>query len=213
MKLLICDLDGTLIDTLDDITTSLNLTLKPWKVELDRATVEDLIGNGATKLLAGALNKFGISKNEMPEIYKNYTNHYLEHICDKSGFYPNVKSVLEEARAKGLTIAVATMKPKWHTDELIKVMGIANMFDAVISREDMETPKPDPWCVNFLCEKFGVDKADTLYVGDSLTDTGAALSAGVTCVAVTYGYCESELLLNSGAHHFIDDFAQLRNYI
>ncbi len=213
MKLLICDLDGTLIDTLDDLTTSLNLTLEPWGVKMERKTVEGLIGNGATKLLIGALEKFGISREQMPEVYEKYTNHYLEHICDTSEFYPNVREVLEYARAKGMKIAIATMKPIWHTQRLLEVMDIGHLFDMVITRDDMELPKPDPWCVNHIAEKLAVEKSEILYLGDSLSDTGAALRAEVTCVAVTYGYCESDVLAKSGAHYFIDDFRELKKYI
>jgi len=181
--LVIFDLDGTLIDSLGDITDALSRTLGH---ELTDAQVAGWVGAGATELLrrAGATG-------DIAALVERYRAEYEREPVRHTRPYLRVKETL---RALPCDKAVATNKPGGLARTVVERLGLTGEFAMVMGEDDVGRRKPDPLIVDIIRGKLGAAKARTLYVGDSLVDAATAQAAGVDLVLVTYGYEDQERL-------------------
>lgn len=210
IKLVVFDLDGTLADTLPDIAGALEkVTAKYGEYGDLQQLVRKSIGNGAKKLVERVFDALGISKEHLEEDLAEYRALYAKDSCIDTVLYPNTLKVLEELKKRGIAMAVATMKPRESTKEVLEKMGIADYFSLVLSADDMQAPKPDPWSVYTCAKHVGISPEQALMIGDSMTDVGAGKASGAVSVAVLGGYSDREKMLKSGADYLVEEIGAL----
>ena len=189
-KLIIFDLDGTLLDTLTDITNSVNYTLKKFnKKSKTEQEIKYLLGHGPKYLLE---NAFGEIKN-FDEVYKVYNEHYIIHQNDTTRPYPGVKEALEALKKKQFLLAVCSNKQDEITKSLIDEL-FPGIFSFAIGTSEKFKRKPASDMPNHIMKVLGVDKKDTFYVGDTETDMKTATNSQIRAIAVTYGFRTKEEL-------------------
>ncbi|HET6514568.1 MAG TPA: HAD-IA family hydrolase [Thermodesulfovibrionales bacterium] len=203
-KLIIFDLDGTLIDSSRDITEALNYALEPYSSR--RVTVQEtvnLVGEGLTRLIEKITGYENASSR--PAIMKRFLQHYTEHITDHTRAYPGVAETLE--RLDPYRKAVISNKKEGLSRMVLERLGLLKYFEVVIGSDSVAERKPSPLPIIKVLTEFGLQPGDAVMVGDSNYDVDAGRSAGVATVAVTYGYRPLEVIRH--ADHLIDRFEDL----
>ena len=188
-KLVIFDLDGTLLDTIADLAESANHALKQLGYPTrDVETIRTFVGNGVNKLLFRALPDEEKTEENMMRMRTHFVPYYDAHNADLSAPYPGIVALLEELQAKGLRMAVASNKYQEATVKLVKHYFPMIDFVKVLGQREGINVKPDPTIVFDILKKAGVSKEETLYVGDSGVDMQTAINAGVDAIGVTWGF-------------------------
>ena len=188
-KLVIFDLDGTLLDTIADLAESANYALKQLGYPThDVETIRTFVGNGINKLLERALPDEEKTEENVMRMRTHFVPYYDIHNADLSTPYPGIVSLLEELQAKGLMIAVASNKYQEATVKLVKQYFPMINFVEILGQREGINVKPDPTIVFDILKKANVSPEETLYVGDSGVDMQTALNAGVDAVGVTWGF-------------------------
>src|SRR5215469_1185559 len=186
VRALIFDLDGTLIDSKQDLIHSVNAMLvEMGREKLHEDTISGYIGHGAPKLVARALGD-GASVAEREQALKFFLAHYEEHKLDSTGPYPGVAEALEELRE--FPMAVLTNKPVRVSRRILEGLGLGKYFRAVYGGNSFETKKPDPLGARKILEELGRTAGETMMVGDSEVDVQTARNAGTLAAAVNYGF-------------------------
>lgn len=207
-KLIIFDLDGTLLDSLPDILSVLNTTLKKFSLlEVSYGQARGFIGNGARELVRLAIGEENIDK--LDEILSHYKKAYAESDNSAARLYGGEEAALIKLKSAGIKLAVLTNKP-----QPAALNNAARFFggfgiDAVQGQEEGVPLKPDPRGALALAAKFGVKAEDCVIVGDGETDVMTAKNAGMDCISVLWGYRDKEQLGEAGATRFASDFAEL----
>ncbi len=191
-KWLCFDLDGTLVDSVPDITFSLNEML----MQMNLPTVDDgiartWIGNGAQKLIHRALTHVLGAEPEDTKFEKAkalFFIAYEKNIAVKTVVYPGCMQILTHFADHGVPLACVTNKPRKFTPPLLEKLAMAHFFRALVCGDDLETQKPDPGPVLEAIKCLGGNPAEGYMVGDSETDMAAAKGAGAGAIYVSYGY-------------------------
>jgi len=206
ISLLIFDLDGTLVDTLEDITASVNHTLAHLgRNPISRDAVRQFVGEGIEALMARSL---GGRTDCLPEAVTLYKEHHRRNLVVRSTVYPAVKETLEHFRA--LPLAVISNKTTEFVVPLIERLGIARYFKMVIGADCGLPLKPAPDAVRHLMAEFRAPKERTAIVGDGTTDVRAGKAAGVITCSVTYGFRSEEELRKGGPDYVIHSLSELK---
>lgn len=186
VRTLIFDLDGTLIDSKQDLIRSVNAMLvETGREPLHEDTVSSYIGHGAPRLVARALGN-GATEDECEHALRFFLAHYDEHKLDSTRAYPGVVEALEELRE--FPMAVLTNKPVRASRKILEGLGLANFFRAVYGGNSFETKKPDPLGATKILEELMAASTEALMVGDSEVDVQTARNAGTLAAAVNYGF-------------------------
>lgn len=193
MALVIFDLDGTLVDSVDDLCNSVNaarayMGLPPLPHDL----VASYVGNGAPVLIRRAMGPEA-SEEQVQEALSFFLSYYREHMLDHTRPYPGVVETLEQLRGQGVKMAVLTNKPQRFSRDLCAGLGLAQYFFQIYGGNSFEQKKPDPIGIRTLMQEAGAKQAETWMVGDSATDVLTARNAGVRSVGVTYGISPQSL--------------------
>ncbi len=187
IKLVIFDLDGTLTDSLADLTDATNQMLAGFgRPALDCGSVRKLVGQGARRLVERALP--GALEGEVESGLKAFLDYNNEHIADKTRLYPGVKETLDRLRADGKRMAVISNKNVLLCRKLLDLLGVGGYFDEVLGADSLPFRKPSPEPILKLLRDFDVAPEEAVMVGDSINDVAAGKGAGVTTVGCTYGY-------------------------
>lgn len=192
MRAVIFDLDGTLLDTLEDLKDSLNVVLD--KKHLPERTLEEVrqfVGNGIHNLIERAVPE-GTSGEVVEQIFLDFRKHYLAHCRDKTCAYPGIPELLEELERRGVSMAIVSNKADAAVKELAKTY-FPKVKVAIGEREGIAR-KPAPDSVFEAMRSLGAAGGETLYVGDSDVDIATAENAGLPCVSVTWGFRKEEFL-------------------
>jgi len=204
IQLLLFDLDGTLVDTIRDITNALNYALN--SIGIKKLTIDEtkqFVGEGLTKLIEKVL---GEGKKEFREAVTNtFLQFYTDHLIDYSPVYPHVKTTLE--RLVKYKKAVISNKREYLSTEILDKLKLLRYFDLVVGSDTTIEKKPSAVPILYVLQKLRARPEEAVMVGDSNFDIEAGRKAGVTTVAVTYGYRERQYLL--AADHMIDQFNEL----
>ena len=188
-KLVIFDLDGTLLDTIADLAESTNHALKQLGYPTHNVeTIRTFVGNGINKLLERALPLQEQTEENVRLMRSHFVPYYDVHNADLSSPYPGIVHLLEDLQEKGIMIAVASNKYQEATVKLVKhYFPMINFIEILGQREGINV-KPDPSIVFDILQKANVNKEEVLYVGDSGVDMQTAINAGVDAVGVTWGF-------------------------
>lgn len=206
-RLAIFDLDGTLVDSLDDLHASVNHALRSLGLPLrTREEVRGYVGEGARLLLARSIAPHA---HRLDEALALWRPHYEAHGLDRTRPYPGIPEVLAGA---GRLLAVHTNKPGGMARKILDGLGLLSRFVAVLGGDEAPR-KPDPAGVLSLMARVGAAPADTVFVGDSRVDVATARAAGVPLVAVTWGLATREELAAAGAKEFAASPADLAPWL
>lgn len=188
-KLVIFDLDGTLLNTIADLAQSTNHALSVLGYPThEESAYNFMVGNGINKLFERALPEGEKSEENVLRVRKEFIPYYDAHNADKSRPYPGIPELLEQLQSQGLQIAVASNKYQAATQKLIAHYFPKINFVAVFGQREGVNVKPDPTIVDDILSIAKTDRKDVLYVGDSGVDMQTAINAGVTSCGVTWGF-------------------------
>ncbi len=214
--LIIFDLDGTLINTIDDLGQACNHALS--SCGFPTHTIEDyprLVGNGINKLIERALPEQHRNETTVLRLRDYFVPFYDKHNCDLTRPYNGIPELLKALKAAGHTLAVASNKYQAATEKIVAHF-FPNTFDVVLG-ERVDVPrKPDPqivWDILASLPSTINHKPSTLYVGDSLVDAATAKAANLPFVACTWGFCTKEQLLTAQPDYMITHPLELLNTI
>ncbi len=204
LKGIIFDLDGTLLDTLDDLTDAVNTVMQEYKYPVhDRAAVRSFVGSGLRSLMERSLPGSERSVETIDRCFGEMMTVYRKNYKDKSVPYAGINEMLEQLSAMDLPMAVFSNKAHELTVGLVEAKLPFN-FVAVQGMTTEELKKPNPKVALQLAETMKLKPEECLYVGDSDTDMITATNAGMFALGVTWGFRDREDLLRSGAQKLID---------
>ena len=208
-RAILFDLDGTLVDSAQDICEAANLALRERHLPtLSAIVVRGMIGDGLPKLAERALHAAGGQSGTVAPFYGARFRLLRETRC---GFYEGPSRCaprLRELHAKGIKLGVVTNKPTVAARSILKELQILDMLGAVVGGDSSLPRKPDPAQVLEAIKLLAIEPGNVMMVGDSAHDIDAARAAGIASVAVTYGYYRSDPS-TFGADHLIDSFQEL----
>jgi phosphoglycolate phosphatase len=206
-RLAILDLDGTLVDSVDDLAASVNHALVVVGLPpRPTADVRSFVGDGARMLLERAV---GPRTDLVESALAAWWAHYEDHCLDRTVLYPGIAAALAGA---GRTLAVHTNKPGRLARRILAGLGVLDRF-AVVLGGDEAARKPDPEGARAILSRTGVAAADAVFVGDSPVDLATARAAGVAAVAVGWGLHAAAALRSAGAEVVVDDPAALARWL
>jgi phosphoglycolate phosphatase len=183
---LIFDLDGTLIDSKQDLIHSVNAMLRELgRRELAEETISGYIGHGAPQLVARALGE-NCTEGERQRALEFFLRYYETHKMDTTCAYPGVAETLEKLAS--MPMAVLTNKPVRISVRILDAMGLSQYFRAIYGGNSFETKKPDPLGARTILKELGAEPGEALFVGDSEVDVQTARNAGTLAAAVNYGF-------------------------
>lgn len=211
-RLVIFDLDGTILETLYDLYLSTNYVLK--KHNMPQRTIDEVrkfVGNGIRRLLEQAV-AMGTSKEKIDEILVDFNEYYKEHCMDNTKPYDGIKDIITELRSKGIKTAVVSNKADYGVQSLCKEF-FDGMFDYAVGEREGIRRKPYPDSVNHVIERFGASKSEVVYIGDSEVDYKTSKNAGIELIMVTWGFRDEESMRNEGATVFAHDMVELKELL
>ena len=195
MKTIIFDLDGTILNTLVDLTNAVNHALKQYSLPLkDLEFVRLAIGNG-TKVLIKRCTPCDISEEDRALVFNSFKEYYFKHFTDNTIPYPGILDMLLKLKENpNIKLAVVSNKDDDLTNQLIK-KEFPRVFDIIQGSYFDKPRKPDPYLINKIINENHIDKKDCLYIGDTNIDKESAMNAGLSYRLVNYGYRTKEELI------------------
>ena len=213
-KLIIFDLDGTLLDTIGDLAAATNFALAEFGFpQHPESDYRFFVGNGVNKLIERALPVEHRSQDEQSKVKHEFMKYYQAHGEERTRPYPGIAELLTNLNKKGYLLAVASNKYQQGTTEFVNHYFPGIKFVSVLGQREGVPVKPSPVIVDQIREIAGVGKEETLYVGDSGVDAATALNAGVDFVGVLWGFRPRGEMEAIGATGFIDQADMVFNYL
>ena len=186
VRAVIFDLDGTLIDSKQDLIHSVNAMLRELgRAELPAETISGYIGHGAPQLVARALGD-GSTEEQRQRALQFFLSYYEDHKMDTTCAYPGVPETLEKLAS--MQMAVLTNKPVRISMRILEAMGLSKYFQAIYGGNSFQTKKPDPLGASTILRELSTEPREALLVGDSEVDVQTARNAGTLAAAVNYGF-------------------------
>ena len=202
------DMDGTLMNTLEDMAASVNATLRALGYgERSREQVRAFVGNGAEMLIRRAMPE-GSGEQEIAQALERYREHYAAHCREKTRPYDGIVALLETLHDEGKRVAVVSNKPEGALWTLCDEY-FAGLVEVVVGDTPGRRRKPWPDMVEAALKALGAEKKDAVYVGDSEVDVQTGKNAGLPVIAVSWGFRGREALEKAGAERIADTVEQL----
>ena len=206
---IIFDFDGTLIDSYEPITESLNRVRASCdRPPLTLDEVRGMVGHGLEHLIEKA-----VGAGNIEEGVRLFREHYAT-ICEsRTKILPLVKDTVEELDRRGYQMGIATNKPSYFARDILKALEIDHLFVEVLGPNDVERPKPDPEMLDIIMMRLGLGAEEVVYVGDMLLDIEVARKAGVSAYALPTGSATREVLLAGRPDRLLHKFSDLLAYL
>ena len=201
-ELIVFDMDGTILDTLEDLKNSMNHTLKLHN--MPQRTLDEIrsfVGNGIRKLIERAVTA-GTSDEKIDVIHKDFMAHYEIHCADFTRPYDGVIDLIKELRNRGYKTAVVSNKADTAVQDLC-VQYFPGLFDLAIGERPEIAKKPAADMVNLALEQLGFSKEKAVYIGDSDVDVATARNSNLDMIAVDWGFRTREFLMEQGAETIV----------
>lgn len=213
IKGIIFDLDGTILDTINDLTDSINHALNEVGVKgYDSDTITTFVGNGVASLVGLALSNRQ-SVHDVSEVVEKFKEHYTTNYNNKTVKYPNIKEVIEYAKKSGFLLGVCSNKPNAFVQVLIDEHFAKDTFDFTLGEVSYINRKPSPDMALEVADNLGLSPRECLFVGDSTVDVKTAKAAKMPVCAVTYGFNSEEMLQKENPEYIVNDVAGLEKII
>jgi phosphoglycolate phosphatase len=207
VKLAVFDLDGTLVDSREDLYLAVAYALSELGLPpRSREEVVSFVGDGAVALVTRAIAP---REQLLETAVALWREHYSRHLLDHTRLYPGIAAVLGSAR---IPLAVHTNKPGSMARKILEGLGVLSRFVDVVGGDEAAR-KPDPSGLLGIAVRAGVSAEETVLIGDSLVDHATALSAGVGFVPVSWGFVPMATLASAGATGFVQDAAGLLPWV
>jgi phosphoglycolate phosphatase len=219
-EMVLLDLDGTLVDTVPDLTYCLdNMLRELFLPEAGETKVREWVGNGIEQLVKrGLSNNFvtnDFDKEPKTSLFKKalpiFLNNYRENACTHSQLYAGVREGLEYLTNNDFKLGCVTNKLRQFTNTILETLKIQDAFGIVISGDTLPKKKPDPLPLLHAAEYFNVSPTQSLMVGDSINDVSAARAAGFQVLCVSYGYNLGQDIRLAKPDYVVDSLADLVN--
>ncbi len=213
-NLIIFDLDGTLLNTLEDLTDSTNFALKHF--EYKERTIDEIrqfVGNGVAKLIERAIPD-GLNNPNFTECLNIFKQNYAQNMYNKTAPYKGIIKMLENLKQQGCTIAVVSNKFDIAVKELCNKY-FPNLIDFAAGENEAEgiRKKPHPDTVLKVIKTFNANNNESVYVGDSEVDILTAKNANLECISVSWGFKTKQFLIENNAEIIIDTPEEIFKYI
>lgn len=197
------DLDGTLLNTLEDLMNAVNYALERYGYpQRSSAEIRAFLGNGARKLMECALPK-GIDSQDFEKILASFREYYTAHCEEKTCAYDGIPEMMQQLKEAGCRLAIVSNKP----DRAVKHLNqtyFSGCVQAAIGEKEGIRRKPAPDMVENALAQLNSRKEETVYVGDSEVDIQTASNAGLDCISVSWGFREADFLQKNGASVIVD---------
>jgi phosphoglycolate phosphatase len=216
-KMILCDLDGTLVDSVPDLTFCVDAMMERLgRAPRGEAAVRTWVGNGVEKLVCRALTGQLEGEPDAADYalaYPLFLELYAENTYTRSILYPGVREGLDFLASAGYPLGCVTNKAAQFTEPLLSHLGIRERFTLVVSGDSLPRKKPDPMPLLHAADLFGVVPAEALMIGDSVSDVKAARAAGFGIVCMSYGYNHGEDIRDSNPDAVIDSMVELKGLL
>jgi len=209
IKLIIFDLDGTLLYTLEDLKLSLNYALK--KNNLKERTLNEtksFVGNGILKLIERAVD---FNKEKIMPCYNDFIENY-QNAYQNTYPYENIVETLKQIKKMGIITTILSNKADLAVQNLSNIF-FKGLIDFSMGKRDEFQTKPDNKSTLFILNKFKIKKEEALFIGDSEVDIQTANNSGLTCLSVSWGYKDKDFLIKSGAKNIINSPLEILNFL
>ena len=214
MSVVLFDLDGTLVETAQDLGAALNIQLiRHGKVPLAQETIRPIASHGSRGLLALG---FGLSMSDANfiKMRDEYLAIYDEVLTDSPTLFDGMDAVLNTLESKGIAWGIVTNKPRRFTEPIMKAMGLDKRAGCVICGDDAAQPKPHPATLLMACDALQAEPKDCIYIGDAARDIEAGIAAGMKTAVALYGYLSgSDTPAEWGADYLISTPKEILNLI
>lgn len=207
----IFDLDGTILDTLEDLKNSTNFALSKHGFQAHNLEeIRKFVGNGMQKLIERAVPK-DCSAEEQKKVLEDFNAHYAVHCKETTKPYDGIIGTIKELKKIGIKCAVVSNKSDYAVQPLCKYY-FNGIFDIAVGIKEGIRTKPNPDAVLAIIRQFGGHKERVVYVGDSEVDVQTAKNAEVDCISVLWGFRDKKTLISIGASNFAKDARELLAY-
>ncbi|OGX46056.1 MAG: hypothetical protein A3G38_03950 [Omnitrophica WOR_2 bacterium RIFCSPLOWO2_12_FULL_51_8] len=209
IKLIIFDLDGTLVDAYAAIISSFNYTLqKLGYAAQSAAVIRRAVGWGDTNLLRPF-----ISKKDLPKAMSLYRRHHRYSLVKQSRLFPKVKGLLAYLKSKGYRMAVASNRPTQFSRILLDCLGLDKYFSYLLCADKLKRGKPHPEILKRIIDKFALAAGQAIYVGDMVIDAQAGRRAGIRTIVVTTGSSARKEIKKEKPGRIIKSIGELRKIL
>ena len=210
IRAVLFDLDGTLVDSLEDLTDAVNRVRNAFShPPLSTDAVRLKVGKGARNLVQQALP--GAAETDINHALGLFLEFNKQHIADKSRLYPGIMETLHELAARDIKMAVISNKNEDLSVLILQALGVHGLFASICGGDTYPENKPSPLPLLKVIEKLGMTPHECVMVGDSINDIEAGIRAGITSIACTWGYGSAEEL--AGADVFVQTPQELQTVI
>ncbi len=203
---IVFDLDGTLLNTLDDITDAVNDTMKLFGFSghpIEK--VKYMVGDGTDKLLERAWAGLSLSKDQKADFKKIYLEKYKLYQTRKTRPYPEVEDLLLRAQRRGIRLFVFSNKPDFLAQEVVRHYFKDVTFAGILGQKPGALPKPDPTSLLAMLQDKNVDLSTVVFVGDSDVDILTARNAQIKSIGVTWGFRDRDVLKKAQADYIVSE--------
>lgn len=213
IKAVIFDLDGTLLDTCNDLANAVNFALNKNGFPTHNPQMFKIFtGDGTDVMITRALPENRRDIETLKKVREDYFEFYNEHSGEFTRSYDGIPQLLEGLKERGIMLAVTSNKIEFMTQSVINNY-FGDIFDFVTGQCDGIPPKPDPSMVFKAMKNLGVEPSECLYVGDTGVDAKTGKNAGIFTVGVLWGFREEKELIENGADSVVDKPCQILNFI
>lgn len=214
-KVILFDLDGTLVDSAPDLALAVNHMLQSLGCEtFAHETIRSWVGNGAQTLVKRALSGSSIIDDEIdPVLFEEaldiFLNFYAQNLCVSTVTYPNVQTTLRSLKSKDYRLVLVTNKPYDFIQPLLEGLDLTDLFELCLGGDSLAKRKPDPMPLLHVCESLDVCVTKCLMIGDSKNDIVAANAAKMQSIGVSYGYNYGEDISIYEPDSVVHDFNEI----
>ena len=214
---ILLDLDGTLVNSVPDLTQAVNVMMQHLSLPVyTEEQVQKWVGSGTERLASQALtgaNRKAPNDDTFKRAYPIFLKAYEEKVCERSHLYPGVIDGLVYLQEAGYPLGCVTNKPKHLAESLVRRLGISTFFTVLVGGDSLPQKKPDPEVLRYAAACLNTPTPACLMVGDSMHDVSAARAAGMSVVCVTYGYNRGRDIRESNPDTVIDSLIDIRNLL
>ena len=212
-KIIIFDLDGTLIHSIPDMYIAMNKTLEHFKLKsISEEKLQEFVGEGMLKLTENVLKFSGANLNLIDDFFLRYRKEYSENPCNLTTLMPGVKDILKYLLDKNIHINICTNKRQYVAEKILKIMNLYDHFDFIIGAKDGVPLKPQRQMIDFICNQYDSDENEFIMVGDTKVDILAAKKAEISSVIVDGGYTNEDCK-SLGADFYLNNISELKSVL